>query len=43
MTLEAANYFDNFVVSTVLGDDMVPRLSKNSMEHLKKEVKIIVV
>lgn len=39
LTYEAAVYFDNFVLSTIFGDDMVPRCSRNSLEFLKLDVK----
>ncbi|KAJ3072771.1 hypothetical protein HK102_006162, partial [Quaeritorhiza haematococci] len=31
----AAEYFESFVTSVILGDDLVPRLSRNAMDILK--------
>jgi hypothetical protein len=35
---EAADYFDEFTVSVITGDDLVARLSKNSVQVLKKDI-----
>ncbi|KAJ1551716.1 hypothetical protein HK096_003573 [Nowakowskiella sp. JEL0078] len=38
MSAPAAEYFESFCTSIVIGDDLVPRLSRNSVEVLKWEV-----
>ncbi|KAI8813889.1 hypothetical protein BJ742DRAFT_383518 [Cladochytrium replicatum] len=35
---QAAEYFEQFCISVVIGDDMVPRVSRNSMEVMKWDV-----
>lgn len=38
LTLEAAKYFDTFTISIVTGDDMICRLSQNSLQILKMDI-----
>ncbi|KAJ3192765.1 hypothetical protein HK101_006001 [Irineochytrium annulatum] len=38
----AATYFESFCTTIIMGDDIVPRVSKNSMEMLKMDVRRVI-
>ncbi|KAJ3102485.1 hypothetical protein HDU96_009610 [Phlyctochytrium bullatum] len=38
LSAKAAQYFESFCVSVIMGDDIVPRISRNSMEFLKSDL-----
>ncbi|KAJ3415740.1 E3 ubiquitin-protein ligase rbbp6 [Chytridiales sp. JEL 0842] len=38
LTADAAEYFESFCTTVIMGDDMIPRTSRNSMELLKMDV-----
>ncbi|KAJ3102402.1 hypothetical protein HDU97_000609 [Phlyctochytrium planicorne] len=42
LSATAATHFESFCTSVIMGDDIVPRTSKNSMEMLKMDVRRVI-
>ncbi|KAJ3165827.1 hypothetical protein HK101_012058 [Irineochytrium annulatum] len=42
LSANASTYFESFCTSVIMGDDIVPRVSKNSMEMLKMDVRRLI-
>ncbi|KAJ3209281.1 hypothetical protein HDU67_006288 [Dinochytrium kinnereticum] len=38
----AAQHFESFCTSVIMGDDIVPRITRNSMEHLKADLSRVI-
>ncbi|KAJ3212323.1 hypothetical protein HDU67_003894 [Dinochytrium kinnereticum] len=43
LSAAAATHFESFCTSLIMGDDIVPRTSKNSMEMLKMDVRRVIM
>ncbi|KAI8847620.1 hypothetical protein BC829DRAFT_490575 [Chytridium lagenaria] len=43
LSASAATHFESFCTSVIMGDDIVPRVSKNSMEMLKLDVRRVIM